>query len=115
MKNAFWGLLFAIGLALCFAATGCEMRYGGGKCVNCVNGRDGICLPPSSIPYRQPQLNPQPPSPHDDSIKANFRPAVMSTLTGGGDMPVMNIPLELREKNWGGGSCVHASTVMCLR
>ena len=28
---------------------------------------------------------------------------------------VMDLPPELREPNWGGGSCVHASTVMVLR
>jgi hypothetical protein len=28
---------------------------------------------------------------------------------------VMQLPPELREKNWGGGSCVHATTVMQLR
>jgi hypothetical protein len=27
----------------------------------------------------------------------------------------MDLPLGLRQHNWGGGSCVHASTVMCLR
>jgi hypothetical protein len=31
------------------------------------------------------------------------------------EVPAMNIPRALREWNWGGGSCVHASTVMCLR
>lgn len=31
------------------------------------------------------------------------------------ETPVMNLPMDLREHNWGGGSCVHASTVMCLR
>ncbi len=30
-------------------------------------------------------------------------------------VPVVNIPRDLREWNWGGGSCVHASTVMHLR
>lgn len=28
---------------------------------------------------------------------------------------VMELPLELRQPNWGGGSCVHASNVMVLR
>lgn len=32
-----------------------------------------------------------------------------------GEVPVMNLPLSARQRNWGGGSCVHASTVMCLR
>ncbi len=32
-----------------------------------------------------------------------------------GEVPVMNLPLSARQQNWGGGSCVHASTVMCLR
>lgn len=27
----------------------------------------------------------------------------------------MDLPREMRERNWGGGSCVHASTVMVLR
>lgn len=31
------------------------------------------------------------------------------------EIPWMNLPRELREWNWGGGSCVHASTVMELR
>ena len=31
------------------------------------------------------------------------------------EIPWMNLPRELREWNWGGGSCVHASTVMCFR
>lgn len=31
------------------------------------------------------------------------------------EVPTVNLPLEARQKNWGGGSCVHASTVMCLR
>lgn len=29
--------------------------------------------------------------------------------------PTMELPRALREQNWGGGSCVHASTVMLLR
>lgn len=29
--------------------------------------------------------------------------------------PTMELPPQLRERNWGGGSCVHASTVMLLR
>jgi hypothetical protein len=29
--------------------------------------------------------------------------------------PIVNLPRDLREWNWGGGSCVHASTVMHLR
>jgi len=29
--------------------------------------------------------------------------------------PTMELPRPLREQNWGGGSCVHASTVMLLR
>jgi hypothetical protein len=32
-----------------------------------------------------------------------------------GERPTMNLPHELRCPNWGGGSCVHASTVMLLR
>lgn len=31
------------------------------------------------------------------------------------EVPAMNLPRELREWNWGGGSCVHASTVHCFR
>ena len=31
------------------------------------------------------------------------------------EVPVVNIPRSLREWNWGGGSCVHASEVMHLR
>jgi hypothetical protein len=31
------------------------------------------------------------------------------------EVPAMDLPLAMREHNWGGGSCVHASTVMCLR
>ena len=31
------------------------------------------------------------------------------------EIPVINLPRALREWNWGGGSCVHASTVMELR
>lgn len=31
------------------------------------------------------------------------------------EIPVINIAPEFREWNWGGGSCVHASTVMQLR
>lgn len=31
------------------------------------------------------------------------------------EIPWMNLPREMREWNWGGGSCVHASTVMCFR
>lgn len=31
------------------------------------------------------------------------------------ESPVMNVPEELRQRNWGGGSCVHASTVHLLR
>lgn len=31
------------------------------------------------------------------------------------EIPAANIPRELREWNWGGGSCVHASTVMVMR
>ena len=27
----------------------------------------------------------------------------------------MDLPLSARQRNWGGGSCVHASIVMCLR
>lgn len=31
------------------------------------------------------------------------------------ELPVVNVPRAEREWNWGGGSCVHASTVMHLR
>jgi len=31
------------------------------------------------------------------------------------ELPTVNLPRELREWNWGGGSCVHASNVMQLR
>ena len=31
------------------------------------------------------------------------------------ERPQVNLPHELREWNWGGGSCVHASHVMALR
>lgn len=31
------------------------------------------------------------------------------------EYPVTNVPPSLREKNWGGGSCVHASLVMLFR
>lgn len=31
------------------------------------------------------------------------------------EVPIANIPRALREWNWGGGSCVHASNVMQLR
>ena len=31
------------------------------------------------------------------------------------ELPIVNIPRAEREWNWGGGSCVHASTVMHLR
>lgn len=31
------------------------------------------------------------------------------------EIPIVNIPRSLREWNWGGGSCVHASTVMNFR
>lgn len=31
------------------------------------------------------------------------------------ETPVMNLPYLLRTWNWGGGSCVHASTINCLR
>lgn len=31
------------------------------------------------------------------------------------EVPVFNLPPPLREQNWGGGSCVHASWVMLLR
>ncbi len=36
-------------------------------------------------------------------------------LQDNADSPPMDLPRSLREQNWGGGSCVHASTVMCLR
>lgn len=43
-------------------------------------------------------------------------------MTQASDLPpgtnlgvVMELPLELRQPNWGGGSCVHASNVMILR
>jgi hypothetical protein len=31
------------------------------------------------------------------------------------EVPVVNLPATARQRNWGGGSCVHASTVMCMR
>lgn len=31
------------------------------------------------------------------------------------EVPAMNLPLELRQENWGTGSCVHASTISVLR
>lgn len=31
------------------------------------------------------------------------------------ELPIVNVPRAEREWNWGGGSCVHASTVMHLR
>ena len=31
------------------------------------------------------------------------------------ERPQVNLPPAIRESNWGGGSCVHASTVMMLR
>ncbi len=31
------------------------------------------------------------------------------------EIPIVNLPRALREWNWGGGSCVHASNVMDLR
>jgi hypothetical protein len=31
------------------------------------------------------------------------------------ELPIANLPRSLREWNWGGGSCVHASTVMHFR
>ena len=31
------------------------------------------------------------------------------------EIPTVDLPRELREQNWGGGSCVHASTVHLLR
>lgn len=39
----------------------------------------------------------------------------MNWAEAGEEVPAMNLPIELREHNWGTGSCVHASTVMCLR
>lgn len=29
--------------------------------------------------------------------------------------PPVDLPVELRERNWGGGSCVHAATIYCFR
>lgn len=31
------------------------------------------------------------------------------------EIPTMNLPISLQERNYAGGSCVHASTEMCLR
>lgn len=46
----------------------------------------------------------------------------MRNMPAASDLPdgtslgvVMELPLELRQPNWGGGSCVHASNVMILR
>jgi len=46
----------------------------------------------------------------------------LSDLRSVSDLPpgtnlgvVMELPLELRQPNWGGGSCVHATNVMVLR
>src|SRR6185369_2577181 len=43
-----------------------------------------------------------------------LKPSVAPTLKPVG-LPNVNIPRAEREWNWGGGSCVHASTVMHLR
>jgi len=42
-------------------------------------------------------------------------PRAVDWAEAGQEVPAMNLPLQLRQHNWGGGSCVHASTVMCLR
>lgn len=42
------------------------------------------------------------------------RPSVQTTPRPV-ELPVVNIPRSMREWNWGGGSCVHASTVMHFR
>ena len=33
----------------------------------------------------------------------------------GDSLPAVNLPYELRKSNWGGGSCVHATTISLLR
>ena len=45
-------------------------------------------------------------------VLSKARPVVVNRPV---ENPVANIPRSLREWNWGGGSCVHASTVMHLR
>jgi hypothetical protein len=42
-------------------------------------------------------------------------PAFVDTPAAFRTGPTMELPRQLREQNWGGGSCVHASTVMLLR
>ena len=56
----------------------------------------------------RPVMEPRPSAPAgerarlDDYYRGQARPAV-------------DLPYELRKKNWGGGSCVHASTITLLR
>lgn len=50
----------------------------------------------------------------DLGFGSNSRPPVLNTPPEP-ETPVVNIPRSMREWNWGGGSCVHASEVMHLR
>lgn len=49
------------------------------------------------------------------SFGKGLKPQAFAWATAGQEVPAMDLPLQLRQHNWGGGSCVHASTVMCLR
>ncbi len=46
---------------------------------------------------------------------ASNPPALMYAPSAEREEPVVNLPRSMREWNWGGGSCVHASTVMVFR
>jgi hypothetical protein len=47
--------------------------------------------------------------------RVNHAEPIPYRTVGFSEVPTMNLPWSARQQNWGGGSCVHASTVMCLR
>lgn len=57
--------------------------------------------------------------PNDECVdrrrRVNHAEPIPYRTVGFSEVPTMNLPLNARQQNWGGGSCVHASTVMCLR
>lgn len=90
----------------------------GGAGLGILAGLGSSSSPPKKSIRRQ-QCNPYGPMPcHQDGSPAHLIKAPQRAL----DLPVgaytgvvLDLPYEMRTKNWGGGSCVHASNVNLLK
>lgn len=92
---------FSIAAVLCIALTGCTVKSDSKPKVNCPDGRCRPAVNRTGVNFSEP---------------IPYQTVTFAELS---EVPVMNLPLSARQKNWisrgGSGSCVVASSVMLLR